>query len=196
MANAPLILPTNEEPSMWNRDTAVGAVVGSLIFPLVGVPVGALVGGMMGKSRMEEEKARGKVVSEPSFWNKDTFIGAGIGNMVGGAVAVATVVAAPVIGLSALGALAVAGTLGLGGIVAGAYLGGRSGEERLQSEYNQAQTYARASEKSSGIAKIRETSVTPEEARELEARLRTSANREIKFTEQVRGAQPTLQAQP
>lgn len=75
MAEA-LVLKKNDSPTYFNKE----ALIGTLLFPVVGTVIGA----MIGKSRMEEEAKNGKVVTDkPSFWNKDTLLGGLVGNLVG-----------------------------------------------------------------------------------------------------------------
>ena len=159
-----LKLKTNKEPAWFNKEMAIGGLLG-LEIPVVGlftaIP-GAILGGWIGKNRMENEKLHGKPVSDtPSFWNKDTLLGGAMGwitaGFIGVGVAVGIVFAAnPGIFSGAFDAaqapqliestfhmsttaLRLATTaIMAGGAVLGAYLGGKHGEKRQMAEYEQA----------------------------------------------------------
>gem|GEM_PF-4782513 len=156
-----LTLKTNTTPSYFNKDTALGGMLGlvvgglalNLFIPgggLIAAAAGAVVGGMMGKKRQEHENAHGKQVGEPSFWNKDTVIGGLIGIALAGvaalatglvaiggtaAVAAAAPAAAPVV--AGLGLLAMAAAV-VGAPILGTYIGGRMGKKRQERELEEA----------------------------------------------------------
>src|SRR5437763_1367640 len=92
MADA-LRLKTNHNPSIFNKDMFLGGLLGSLIAPGWGAIVGGAIGGLFGKNRQEKENREGKLVSEPSFWNKDTLIGGIVGNAIGAVAGLAILVA-------------------------------------------------------------------------------------------------------
>ena len=59
----------------------LGAYVGSII-PGPGTIIGAGVGRLIGRYNQEQENKNGKAIATPSFWNKDTLLGAFIGSTV------------------------------------------------------------------------------------------------------------------
>jgi hypothetical protein len=125
-----LTLKVNSEPTMFNKEM----LIGTLMFPMIGT----IVGGLMGKRRMEDEKANGKVVTEEqTAWSKETIIGGWLG-AIGGSIAgniVGAVVATainPVAGAIAFGAIALAG-MGIGGS-----MGMSAGKQRQRQEFEQA----------------------------------------------------------
>ncbi len=150
-----LILKKNDAPTLFNKDMVLGglAAAAATFFTggtfLVGGAIiggGALIGGFLGEKRMEREAIEGKVVGEPSFWNKDTLIGgliggisapivAGIGALVAAALVAVVAPASPaILGAAVLG-LAVGGA---GAIATGTYIGGKMGESRMANELNDA----------------------------------------------------------
>lgn len=147
-----LKLRTQATPSYINKDTLLGALIGSFVLtPLIGGTIGAAIGGYLGKERIERENTVGKDVSPtPSFWNKETLIGTLTGNLLGGIAASLLFVATTGLTLSAVAAgapiagatlgigLAVAATAVIGGTIAGAYVGGKSGQARQTAEYSEA----------------------------------------------------------
>ena len=80
----PYIIPTNENPTFWNKDNALGALIGTFVAGPFGLIAGGAIGGFLGKSKMENELETGKVIKEPTFWNKDAAIGAMLGVLAGG----------------------------------------------------------------------------------------------------------------
>ena len=152
MANE-LTLKTNNTPTIFNKDMALGALIG-LSIPLIGLiagPIGAVVGGFIGKRRIEEENSTGKRVGEPSFWNKDTAIGGlsgwAIGGLVGVSIALAIITPAIFAAhaahtIVAPGIIFAARAVGIAssatGIAIGTYLGGKAGEKRQAAEYEEA----------------------------------------------------------
>ena len=99
-------LPTDQNPTFWNIDAAVGLTIGSLLGG-IGAPIGAIIGGFMGKSRMQNERENGIETSEPSFWNKGFVAGWSLGQLATlPIVAVGAVVGLPLealLGVSLLG---------------------------------------------------------------------------------------------
>ncbi len=139
----PYIVPTTEAPTYWNKNAALGALIGTLFFPVIGTAIGGAIGGYIGNERMTRELIGGKVVKEPSFWNMKTAIGALLGKMgggivgamVGGAIALLSFGFFPAIpciyaGI-ALGAL--------GGLIGGLIKGGEIGQAEMQRDYLAAQ---------------------------------------------------------
>lgn len=110
----------------------IGGVIGTTLgVACCGAAVGAVAGGHLGKSRVEKEKTQGKALKQPTMLNKNAAMGFGLG---------------------AAGLAAVVGTVGTGGLlgaaaviggaalpVAGAYLGGQMGAQRMMKEYVSAQ---------------------------------------------------------
>lgn len=135
---AELLLKTNEEPTFWNKEAAIGFFLGNFL--------GGLIGGLIGKERMKKEKILGKPVSDnPSFWNKDTLLGGLIGSALGG-------IATAAIWLFALQATAIpvaASFIPLAGMLVGGYVGGKSGQEDERKEYFHAKAQQQAHEISS-----------------------------------------------
>ncbi len=137
----PLILRTNEEPTFFNKEAAIG-----FIAP---VPFGTIVGAVIGKKRMEREQANGKLVGEPSTFNKDALLGGLLGWMVGGGVAALALTS------TAPAAIAIAVTAALGSTALGATIGGKQGKETQEKEYALAVAQQREQqiEKSPSISK-------------------------------------------
>jgi hypothetical protein len=85
---------------------------------------------------MQNESINGKAVSpHPSFWNKTTAIGFGIGSWVGACIITLVITATPAAPLTPLILLAIASSL-TGGII-----GGLQGEQRLKNEYLEAKQW-------------------------------------------------------
>lgn len=154
-----LTLKTNKEPSWFNKEMAIGALIGiasPVGLGIVGLATlaGAAIGGVIGKNRMEKEKVEGKTVSDkPSFWNKDSAIGGLLGYMggaigagftlvsslIGAGVAVeAGMTAGALIAAAATGALVAAGVVWAGSIALGTFIGGRRGQKVEREEFAQA----------------------------------------------------------
>lgn len=135
----PLILHKNDTPTIFNKDAAVGAAIGTYFGPVIGTSIGGLIGGVVGKNRIATEALQGKVVSEPSVFNKDTIIGGVIGNTVGvfaaGAILAGGIAATPL----ALPAAIMATGAFVGSTALGAYIGGRRGKAKATLEYAQAE---------------------------------------------------------
>jgi hypothetical protein len=146
-----LRLKTNQNPSIFNRDMGLGAMI-ALAMPmgLFLAPVGAIVGGFYGKNRIEKENTVGKVIRQPSILNKDTLIGALTGKFVGSIVGIiigtgilaAKGVVLTAAGMAAPAAIPIVATVGVltfgimaGFIALGAVVGGKAGKERMGHEY-------------------------------------------------------------
>ena len=133
----PLTLAVHDEPTMFNKEMAIGTFFG---------PIGMLIGGWIGKSRMSNELKYGKVVGEPSGWNKDAALGFLGGNLLGGIVAAIMVAGGAVAGIAAL--------LPLAAGVAGGFMGAHHGEAAEFAEYQKAATIhsvAQAQEHAKGL---------------------------------------------
>ena len=120
----PRNLKVYDEPTVFNKEMAIGLFLAG--------PIGAIIGGFVGKSRMKNELQYGKTVGEPTAWNKDTLLGGLMGNALGGLAVAAVVVSLQL-------PLAIAAFGGLIGTIGGAYLGAKKGEARMQQEYEYAQ---------------------------------------------------------
>jgi hypothetical protein len=158
-----LILQTHQQPTMWNKDMAIGGLAAALLtanliapgLGLFGALAGAAIGGLHGKRQMKHELENGKRVGRPSILNKDTLLGGLIGltlvpfaaitgamimGALGGAVPAAAVGLAAagfgIISASAAGGL-LAG-LAVAGAVAGMIFMGRKGKHRQLHEYLEA----------------------------------------------------------
>jgi len=150
-----LILKTDKEPTFWNKAAAIGALGGLLIgrtvgkvafsggflstSVLVGGAIGALaLGGIasaLGKSAMKKEGESGKKIGTPSFWNRDTALGALIA--IGANAIISTALAVTAVTLPAVVTI----PLVIAQIAApfvGAFIGGKAGEKRQLAEYEQA----------------------------------------------------------
>lgn len=183
------LVPTKAEPTYWNKDAALGFLLG------FGIP-GALIGGYIGHNRMEEEAVRGKVVSKPSFWNKDTVIGWIVGSYLGAAAGIALGLTAMALsGGSAGVGIAVGLASGLGTLATSTMVGGNSGYARLEKEYNAAAEYTRQQEQSKGLGRnqVMMEGVTPEMAQLLESRLAQGSAKSM--AERVQFAPQQLQLQ-
>lgn len=128
------VVPPSRKPSYLNSTAAVGWAAGWLTgVPLVPV-VGAAIGSYIGKQKMEQQEATGKVVTPPSMLNKGTFIGSVLG------------ASAPALGVG-IGLLAGTG-VGLVGLAtvaafagAGAFIGGKISKHFQEKEYRKAENY-------------------------------------------------------
>ncbi|MBV8939411.1 MAG: hypothetical protein JO089_06190 [Alphaproteobacteria bacterium] len=177
MANPSYRVPSTDAPTFWNRDTAFGAAIGSLIAsPFIGGPVGGLIGGMIGKSRMENEAENGKIVSEPTFWNKAVAVGAVLGSI---ALSVVAGAAALAMHLDPASAYLLMGLGSGAGLVAGGVIGGNQDKARQEKEYADAQAYVAAHGEYRGRGQglqpeqPRAFTLTPQEAKALSTRLDT-----------------------
>lgn len=189
-----LIVPSQRQPTFWNRSAAAGASIGMLVgllgsavvpgASLIGLVGGTVAGGAIGKREMERDLATGKVVGPPSFWNKDTAIGAAVGNvvgLVGGIVVGVTLLVAGAATLETGGwwsvaAIAAGGAIGLSGSVvgtlAGGVIGGKRGEKRLAGDYQEAVEYTLTHSQGRPPARAQgQYTVSLDEARLLESRL-------------------------
>ncbi|MFO1241989.1 MAG: hypothetical protein U1E36_02130 [Rickettsiales bacterium] len=119
-ASDELRLP-GKEPTYFNKE----ALIGLLFF---NVP-GAVFGSLVGKERMERESREGKPVAEPTMWNKDAAIGAGIGY----ALSIGGILIGGILG--GIGGLAIGG---FATIAIGALIGGAFGKSRMKEEYQEA----------------------------------------------------------
>lgn len=135
---------TNETPTYFNKEMAIGALIGTAIpgglpLTLVGMAAGATLGGYVGKNKMDEEQAHGKKIKEPSFWNKEALLG-GLAGWVVGKVANIAIVGSMLAAGAAPAAILVTAlaTVAITAAV-GTYIGGKTGEKRMQVEYEQAQ---------------------------------------------------------
>ena len=62
----PIRVPTDDQPTIWNREAALGAAIGLLATPIGGPIIGGLIGGFIGKSRMSKELEVGKRLDPPT----------------------------------------------------------------------------------------------------------------------------------
>jgi hypothetical protein len=167
MAKPTLYVPSDRKSaSFFNKEALAGFVSFSFI--------GAIVGSYIGKQNQQREIDTGtKEVKPPSFFNIDTLMGLGICNIIGATV-----------GFLVAGtfAAAVGGTFGIipvmtavAGMIAGTFIGGESGKDRMQKEYQAAEVQIAGLERHKAQNKIRDLSrdeaVTPEMAAELEAKI-------------------------
>ena len=145
-----MIVPATQEPTFWNRDAIVGAYISSfgkaILTPFVGPALGlvlsylpgVIIGGLMGKSRMENDKMSGKIVSEPTFFNKSIFTGLLVSSIIN---TVAVTGAHFALGASFLTyALPITGAA-LAVTLIGGIMGGVAGKDRLTKEYEEAKVY-------------------------------------------------------
>ncbi len=131
----PLILKTDEQPTIFNKEM----VIGTLIAP----GLGTIVGGYIGKQRMEREAISGKIMDKPSLANKDALLGWLAGGLVGGIAALVLATTAPALALVAMIATP----------VVGAVIGARRGKETQGIEYAQALAQKNARESERGQTK-------------------------------------------
>lgn len=154
-------IQVNKSPTYWNKEGAMGLVLGSPFFP-IGSLIGGAVGAYFGKQRMEKERAEGKVISSPTLLNKNIWPGIVKGFLL--SLAVMCVALAVVLGPAALpaatvsfgqltaiagGGLADIGTtllaqVGVGSTVLlpviGGIWGAITGKKEMAREYEQAKT--------------------------------------------------------
>ena len=193
-----LIVPTTTKPTFWNRDAAVGFFSGTFLpipVPFLGGIIGAAIGGVLGKQRMTQDLAVGKLVGKPTFLNKTLLIGAGLGYSIVGAIGGALILTGTVpflAGLAITGAAAIVATL------VGGTLGAINGKARLTRDYNEAQAYVESQEASlaQAVSPQRGHSqayqVSPEEAALLETRL--AEGKTSRFTEKMNAEQAMQQS--
>ncbi len=172
------IVPSDKEPTYWNREAAVGFMLGNL--------PGAAIGAYIGKEKMERDRQHGKTVEPATALNQTTIIGAGLGSMAG--VLIGGLIGGIALGGSELAIQGMAALGSFGGMITGAIMGGDIGKERLAKEYAEAREYAEHHQRghAHGKGHAQEYTVTPEQARELEAKL--SAKRESKTEQFLRYA--------
>jgi len=182
-------IPVNQEPTIFNENMGkwafwgsflsgvVGGVVSSLTLnPIAGGVAGAastaifgLIGGQIGQAQIEKENREGKVVSDPTFWNKrilSNYMAASIGT---------ALIALPLAGIAlATGSsgvlIAAAATAVLGKLysIYSGISGGFEGKSRMQEELNQAieikqsmeieQAMARSQARGQGVSRSQEVS--------------------------------------
>jgi len=159
------IVPATEQPSFWNDYAKIGGLAGFMIASgtgmlgfgsFIGALPGAVIGGLYGKSKMEEEHNRGKVVSPPTFWNRKALIGG-----LAAAAVVLTItyfsvgLLTPIVANAFFSAAAInesfmfaAGSIAMTGLAAsavagaiGTFIGGKSGERKMAQEYAAAEAY-------------------------------------------------------
>lgn len=117
------IVPSNEEPTFFNREMALG----TYIFPVVGT----IIGGFIGKSRMESEQATGILVKPPSRMNITALNGFLYGSMVSAFVSMAVLtIGGPAAVLGAIGIL-------IGGTALAAFAGGSYQKDKMDALYEQ-----------------------------------------------------------
>ncbi len=188
MAEALRLKTAPQESTIFNKDMLLGTLAGWTVGGLFGAPLGAVIGGVLGKNRIDRENLEGKIVSKPSFWNKDTVIGALGGHVVGGLAAAAvilTISTKAIIGgalaTSPLGMLAIAATLIVGGTLIGANIGGNQGARRMESEYQQAvaQNMAQSVEPSRAPAQEPDLAKAKSFVQELQASRAQQAQRQV-----------------
>lgn len=175
-------VPSNEKPTIFNKDAAVGYFLGGIMGAVAGVAIivatggtafvpalvtsgvssliGATWGGLAGKRRMEQELTDGAPVSRPSFWNKNIFSGIAITGLITTVITAATaLIAGPeVVGWTAE---QVAGDslntfqmLGLAALPIGFVAGGMYGRGKQAERYEQAeQIISRTPELSQGLGR-------------------------------------------
>lgn len=188
MAESKYTLPTTKEPSFWNIDTAVGAGIGGFLGP-IGAIIGAIIGGYSGKSRMEDESANGVIAEKASFWNKGILAGKVIGELAAlPFYATAFFLGAPVVAIG----------IALTGVIGGAIYGGISRKEFLNERYETAkalhENHAFQPAQSHGKARGHEPTVSIEEMREMESKMKSS--QQGNFAESVLAKREAMQAQP
>lgn len=205
MTGGPLVVPAKSEPTYWNRSLLMGLAVGSMV-PGVGTLIGGVIGSLFGKMRMEREAREGREVTGPAFWNKDTIIGIGAGNLIGAlggyVIGGGLLTVGVLTGTTPLVEAALPATLGgaLTGIAVGGLLGARHGKNRLAQEYADAQQYviADAQERehasTRGVAPPRATTVTPEEAQLLNARMKDGPTEGRSYVQELAAKNPSIAA--
>jgi hypothetical protein len=132
---------TYNEPTIFNKEMVIGLLIAAI--------PGAIIGGFIGKSRIKQENAAGKVVSdEPSIWNKDLVLGALLGSALLG------------IGGLILGPVGmVAGSVA--GMVIGGYIGGGQGQQTEAQQFLLAKNQAAQEAIAAAVAKQPTVAVEP-----------------------------------
>lgn len=196
-------IPSDDKPSLINSTMGKWAfwtfvptrLFGKNLLTLGAVGVFGLVGGAIGKQQRQEDQKEGKVVSEPTFWNK---------NLLSNFMAVWFPVAATTVGMGLAGKhmpgiVSILGTLGAFG--AGIY-GGVSGKHKMRDEFNrsiqlkehQAAEKAVAQKIMQGAGPAQaahKDAITPEEAQLLESRTKQPGATE--FASAVQASKETVQ---
>lgn len=161
---AQLTLQKNDQPTFFNKEMLIGLLFTPMSLSGFGAIAGGLIGAFVGKERMEREKRDGKIVSDkPSFWNKDTMLGALIGQTLGGVLAAiaAVTLISPVVTIG----VAMSITAGvLGGATIGAYFGGKHGQKNELSEFAHAQLQQQQKEKIRSRESAREQEMEQEKS--------------------------------
>lgn len=102
----PLILKTDEKPTFFNKEAAIGFFIDPIL--------GTSVDGVVGRERMKQEQVFGKVVSKPSIFNKSAILGGLIGSSlaaIGGFFAISSKIMAPLAPEAATLAVSTAATI-------------------------------------------------------------------------------------
>lgn len=185
MAPNDLRLPIKDEPTYLNKEAAIGFLAGSFV-PAVGNVGGLIIGALIGKSRMEREARDGRIAYEPTIWNKDMALGAGIG--------VFLTVAGAVLGGIVLGVggaiFGAAATVVAGALIGGVYGKNRMAEDRQEAIALRVRTMQLSTQPEQAVGVTMETpsyarSATREEAIALESRMRQGNPTLGQFAEQL-----------
>lgn len=115
--------------------TKLAPALGTGILVSHGLP---LIAGLNRREEMEEEREKGKIVRDPTFWNKDIFSGLFKSTLIT-APLVLSVLAVGLIFQSLFPIVApIAGLIGAIAPIAGAIMGGYNGRDEMQREFDRA----------------------------------------------------------
>lgn len=141
----PLILKKNEKPSFFNKEMAIGALLGlNLANPSLLV-MGTALGAFIGENRMAREKEYGKIIDIRTSSSKDTLLGAILGSHIGTGIVMLALRTADIPNLP-LNQKAIFAAAGLTGMVIGGYTGNKHGINAYEKEYAEAISQQQESE--------------------------------------------------
>lgn len=133
----PLILKTNEKPSFFNKEMAIGALLGLCTANPSLLAVATVIGACIGQNRMARENKYGKIIDVHTSSSKDTLLGAILGSQVGTGIAALALRSADIPNLS-LGQKAIFAGAGIAGMLVGGYTGTKHGVSTYENEYAEA----------------------------------------------------------
>ena len=175
-----LRLKTDQTPTIFNKDMAVGALLGNILgralcmtlgggpasiafSGLVSAVSSAYFSGQAGKRQMELDNEFGKAIHKPKFWNKDALLGGLIGSVVAGFGLRAMLL----LGTSTIvpGMAVAAITLTFASIIGGVIVGGNAGKRHMEQELMQAMQQDHGKSHSMSPSRAMEPELSAEQSR-------------------------------